>query len=305
MIEKSPVAYVPLGSLEWHGEHAPLGLDGLKAHALCEAAAERTGGVVFPTVYWGAFDTVPFPFTFHFKRKGIRNLARAILKQLAGWNFKAIVLLTGHYPPAQIRLLRKECRRFNKRARAARPPAERPLGRSALRRCRLPVTTVFTNMLLRTIEQAPSDALAIGIAEPALATDIEYYGDHAGMWETSLMMAIRPELVDLSAMPANLPTLERLAKFCVMGQDPISKATAEKGGRAIEHIAQRLAAVLERALDEHSDRAFEEVYKAYDKSVSIFSPGIVQVARTALDVHSLGELLRYELWTLRNLWRGT
>ena len=40
--------------------------------------------------------------------------------------------------------------------RAARPPAEGPPGRSALRRCGLPVTSVFTNMLLRTIEQAPS-----------------------------------------------------------------------------------------------------------------------------------------------------
>ena len=45
--------------------------------------------------------------------------------------------------------------------RAARPPAERPPGRSALRRCRLPVTTVFTSMLLRTIEQAPRLVLLI------------------------------------------------------------------------------------------------------------------------------------------------
>ena len=40
--------------------------------------------------------------------------------------------------------------------RAARPPAEGPPGRSALRRCGLPVTAVFTNMWLRSIEQAPS-----------------------------------------------------------------------------------------------------------------------------------------------------
>jgi creatinine amidohydrolase len=189
MIRESPVAYVPFGSLEWHGEHAPLGVDGLKAHALCEAAAERTGGVVFPTIYWGAFHTMPLPFTFHFKKSGIRYLAREILKQLAQWNFKAIVLLTGHYPGSQVRLLRKECRRFNR----------------------------------------AGGALALGVPEQAFALDIEYYGDHAGMWETSFMMAIRPDLVDLSAMPVGLPTLERLAKFGVMGQDPISKASAEEG----------------------------------------------------------------------------
>lgn len=265
MIRESPVAYVPFGSLEWHGEHAPLGLDGLKAHALCEAAAERTGGVVFPTIYWGAFDTMPFPFTFHFKKSGIRYLARQTLKQLVGWNFKAIVLLTGHYPASQVRLLRKECRRFNR----------------------------------------AGGALAIGAPEQAFATDIEYYGDHAGMWETSFMMAIRPDLVDLSAMPAALPTMERLAKFGVMGQDPISRATAERGRQAIEHITQRLAAALKRAMDGNCDRAFEEVYKNYDKSLSIFSGRIARVARTALDVHSIGELIRYEIWTLRNLWRSS
>ena len=265
MIKESPVAYVPFGSLEWHGEHAPLGVDGLKAHALCEAAAERTGGVVFRTIYWGAFDTMPFPFTFHFKKSGIRYLARETLKQLGRWNFKAIVLLTGHYPASQVRLLRKECRRFNR----------------------------------------AGGALALGVPEQAFAFDLDYYGDHAGMWETSFMMAIRPELVDLSAMPAGLPTLERLAKFGVMGQDPVSKASAEQGRQAIEHITQRLATVLKTAMDEKCDRAFEEVYRHYDKSLSVLSRGIVEVARKALDVRSIGEFVRYEIWTLRHLGRGT
>jgi hypothetical protein len=106
-------------------------------------------------------------------------------------------------------------------------------------------------------------------------------------------------------MPAGLPTLERLAKFGVMGQDPISKASADKGRQAIEHITQRLAAVLKRAMDENCDRAFEEVYENYDKSLSIFSRGIVEVARKALDVRSIGEFIRYEIWTLRNLWRSS
>ena len=29
-----PVAYIPLGTYEWHGEHLPLGLDSLTAHGL-------------------------------------------------------------------------------------------------------------------------------------------------------------------------------------------------------------------------------------------------------------------------------
>ena len=32
--EACPVAYLPIGTIEWHGEHNPVGLDTLKIHAL-------------------------------------------------------------------------------------------------------------------------------------------------------------------------------------------------------------------------------------------------------------------------------
>ena len=31
---KCPVAYIPLGTLEWHGLHNPIGADGLQAEEL-------------------------------------------------------------------------------------------------------------------------------------------------------------------------------------------------------------------------------------------------------------------------------
>ena len=46
-----PVAYIPAGSLEWHGVQNPLGTDGLKAHAICCEAALRYGGVVLPPFF--------------------------------------------------------------------------------------------------------------------------------------------------------------------------------------------------------------------------------------------------------------
>ncbi|WP_204249278.1 creatininase family protein [Frondihabitans sp. PAMC 28766] len=47
------VVYIPLGSLEFHQAHLPIGLDSLNAHGVCAAAAMITGGVVLPTVYQG------------------------------------------------------------------------------------------------------------------------------------------------------------------------------------------------------------------------------------------------------------
>ena len=48
-----PVAYLPVGTLEWHGVHNPVGLDTLKARALCVRAAEEFGGVAMPALWWG------------------------------------------------------------------------------------------------------------------------------------------------------------------------------------------------------------------------------------------------------------
>jgi len=51
ILRRAPVAYIPLGSLEWHGRHLPLGNDAIKAYEICLRAAERTEGVVFPPLY--------------------------------------------------------------------------------------------------------------------------------------------------------------------------------------------------------------------------------------------------------------
>ena len=41
--EKLPVVFLPLGTVEWHGEHDALGLDALK----------KSGGIVHPPLYGG------------------------------------------------------------------------------------------------------------------------------------------------------------------------------------------------------------------------------------------------------------
>jgi creatinine amidohydrolase/Fe(II)-dependent formamide hydrolase-like protein len=47
-----PVCYVAYGLAEPHGAYNALGLDWLKAYALCERAAEAHGGVVAPPLCW-------------------------------------------------------------------------------------------------------------------------------------------------------------------------------------------------------------------------------------------------------------
>lgn len=51
--EACNLAYLPVGSLEWHGPHLPLGTDYLTVAYLAEQAADRFGGVAFPPLYYG------------------------------------------------------------------------------------------------------------------------------------------------------------------------------------------------------------------------------------------------------------
>ncbi|MBM4038371.1 MAG: creatininase family protein [Planctomycetes bacterium] len=46
------LAYLPVGSLEWHGDHMPFGTDYFTVTHIAEEAARRFGGVVFPPVYY-------------------------------------------------------------------------------------------------------------------------------------------------------------------------------------------------------------------------------------------------------------
>ena len=67
--------------------------------------------------------------------------------------------------------------------------------------------------------------------------DIGYRGDHAAKWETSLLMHLRPELVDMSQQPT-----DPQAKLeGVGGEDPRFQASPELGRTAAEAIEERLA----------------------------------------------------------------
>lgn len=106
-IEKAGgLCVIPIGCLEMHGEHLPVGTDSLKAHALAVLAAEKTGAVVFPTAMWfgdvmGAHK-IERPWEKH--RAGYISLSPELLMQILkelcdeiGRNgFRKILLLSSH-----------------------------------------------------------------------------------------------------------------------------------------------------------------------------------------------------------------
>jgi creatinine amidohydrolase len=51
--KRVPVVFLPIGLLEWHGPHLPLGVDMLMAHEAAVSLARRVGGVVHPALTCG------------------------------------------------------------------------------------------------------------------------------------------------------------------------------------------------------------------------------------------------------------
>src|SRR2546427_9666242 len=48
------LVFIPIGPIEWHGPHLPMGMDGLHAHMVAVEVAQRVGGVVLPIYYIGS-----------------------------------------------------------------------------------------------------------------------------------------------------------------------------------------------------------------------------------------------------------
>jgi creatinine amidohydrolase len=201
-LAETPALLLPVGTIEWHGHHLPLGLDVLKANALAEAASERCGAVVAPPT-WLAAGGVPFPHTLTLPGTLIEPLLTEVVVHFATEGFRVVCLVNGHYG--------LENTLATKRAAA-----------QAMHR---------------------TGATVLAVADYELLIDEGARGDHAGEWETALMLAVRPELVRLD---------DAGDRPGVIGADPAG-ATPEQGRRGLEAAARRLAAAVERALDE--DRA--------------------------------------------------
>ena len=54
VLQASLVVYLLLVTFEHHGWHLPVCFDGIKAHIIRRWAAEKTGGVVMPTLFYGS-----------------------------------------------------------------------------------------------------------------------------------------------------------------------------------------------------------------------------------------------------------
>lgn len=193
IFDQHPIAYLPWGALEYHGTHAAIGLDGLKAHGLCVELAQKAGGLVLPPVYIAA-NTIKKEaalghtrHSLNFSEELLRMLAREHFEQLADEKFRVVFTLCGHVGQPHYDIIKDEATTFN-----------------------------ATQSATRIIVTSETDLISKDIV----------IVNHAALGEVSFLMHTDPDCVDLTRLPKDrVPTLEDDA---VWGPDP-RESSAEKG----------------------------------------------------------------------------
>ena len=95
-LDEKAILYLPIGSLEWHNEHLPLGTDTLHAIALASRLCQRLGGVVLPAFWWNTGVCHDHLSTYHMPESYYRAALRMVCVGLSPIPAKLLVLINGH-----------------------------------------------------------------------------------------------------------------------------------------------------------------------------------------------------------------
>ena len=211
-----PVGYLPLGTLEWHGEHCALGADALIAAGLFARAAQAFGGIVFPPLFLGPDRAQSGPATTLLIGMDYAETTTPP-RQLDGscyWVPEGVFLLLCESIIGQARRAG-----FTVLIADGHGPSRWAWGRN--------VGAWEARYGIRLI--------SVDRDLPGWRSQI----DHAARNETSLMLALRPELVDLAQLPADPAVWPQ----GIGGEDP-RDATAAHGADCIDTCLAMLEAHL-------------------------------------------------------------
>ncbi|PSK93803.1 creatinine amidohydrolase [Murinocardiopsis flavida] len=225
---RASIALLPIGSQEQHAAHLPMGTDTVLAEAVLDAALERLGGdgppvVRLPALPYGHSPHHVFAAAVSLSAPTLLAVLADVLDSLARSGFRRIMVVNGHGGNDEAMRL-------------------------AVKRFALETDVALAACSYWSVTDGGTEG------ERPDATP-----GHAGWFETSLMLAARPESVRrpvAAGGPAEAPlfdrpphpglTVERHGEWERAGgtTDDASGATAEDGALLLAHRAAGLAAAI-------------------------------------------------------------
>ena len=159
---------IAFGSTEQHGRHLPLGTDAVLGDELGRRLAERLGAFVAPTVRFGCSQHhLAFPGTISLDDQTFQQVVADVISSLSRHGFRRIVVLPTH-------------------GGNFKPLAEAVSKITPTDGVQIHAFTDLTAFIQTAFKSS-------GVSGVEAAGS----GAHAGEWETSVMLALRPEQVEM------------------------------------------------------------------------------------------------------------
>lgn len=225
---------IPAGATEQHGPHMPLGVDAMLSRAIAAEVARKLGAVVAPAISYGYKSQPRSGGGNH--RIGTTSLSGATLsgqvedvaRSFLGQGFTKVVILNGHFENYQF----------------IYEGLEIAVGRA------LETGLDARAMLLSYWDFVDEETLEKVFPDGFLGWDIE----HGGVLETSLMLLLHPEKVDMSRAVDHPPA--QLKTYDVFPEDPSRTpasgclssplgASAERGQLLLDAVTNGVAGAVE------------------------------------------------------------
>lgn len=234
------IVLLPTGALEQHGHHMCMNVDVLLPVAVCQRVAEKTGALVAPALQYGYKSQQKsgggnhYPGTTSLDGMTLTHTVRDIVREFARHGIRQFAIMNGHFENSMFLVEGIDL---------------------ALRELRLAGIEDFRVMVLSYWDF---------IDDPAILERLypdEFPGwdvEHGGVFETSLMLALYPELVDMNKVvdhpPAEFPPYDMFPVVPDRTPAPgtlssASKASREKGELILDVCVEGIAKALRTEFD--------------------------------------------------------
>lgn len=224
-IRQSKVAILPIGAVEAHGPHLPLATDNILAERLAALLAERTKGMLLPLLPYGqVWSLRDFPGSINVSNGSLIPFLVDIGTSLHHQGFRIFAIVNGH------------------------------LGnQTALKEAARILYDQFPDLKVFYFFYPGMKEVVEEVRE-SKAVHASYF--HACEIETSIMLYLAEEYVDMDRAISETPMIDEVADFtptpwqrftktAVLGEARL--ATKEKGEKIVERALEKMIAMINKA----------------------------------------------------------